>query len=295
MQFTHLNINDSLMELNEHGSDDFPFVYYYEDIHKYDVGYIDWHWHREFEFVSVEEGSVLLRVGSQQTLLREGEGIFVNSGVLHRLDAVGRGIISNILFAPEFLAAEHSRIYGEFIATFLTSDISHLPLVESVPWQSGVLRQLSQIYRLCRTEESAWEIGVHALALTVWGEMFRHRNDFLFGGKAEVKRVAQARLRKMTQYIEENYASRLTLAEIAQAAGISQSEALRCFQAGMQTSPIKYLNHIRLRRAHKLLHSTTRSITDIAELTGYESVSYFDRMYKREFGTTPRDRKAGAP
>jgi transcriptional regulator GlxA family with amidase domain len=92
----------------------------------------------------------------------------------------------------------------------------------------------------------------------------------------------------MTLFIEENYRRRLTLDDIAASVGVSKREALRCFQCSVPLSPIEYLNKYRLKQASNLLLSTSQSITEIAEITGFESTSYFDRLFKREFRTTPR-------
>jgi|GEM_PF-3242973 len=55
MQSTKILTDESMMELVSHGSSTFPFQYYYEDVGKFDNKCIDWHWHREFELVSVTE------------------------------------------------------------------------------------------------------------------------------------------------------------------------------------------------------------------------------------------------
>jgi len=65
--------------------------------------------------------------------------------------------------------------------------------------------------------------------------------------------------------------------------------ALRCFKNGVRTAPFVYLNRYRLHIAKDLLTDTMRPVTDIAETVGFESISYFDRMFKRAFGMTPKE------
>ncbi|MFQ7211937.1 MAG: hypothetical protein ACLRPN_04055 [Blautia massiliensis (ex Durand et al. 2017)] len=38
------------MEIKQHGSSDYPFQYYYDNLELFDFHCIEWHWHREFEF-----------------------------------------------------------------------------------------------------------------------------------------------------------------------------------------------------------------------------------------------------
>ena len=92
----------------------------------------------------------------------------------------------------------------------------------------------------------------------------------------------------MMQFIEDHFAERITLGDIAASANISKSEAIRCFQTGMQTSPLKSVKNLRLSRAKKRLLTTADTVTDIAYQSGFENCSYFDRAFKEKYGMTPR-------
>ncbi|WP_145408115.1 helix-turn-helix transcriptional regulator [Paenibacillus xylanexedens] len=81
----------------------------------------------------------------------------------------------------------------------------------------------------------------------------------------------------------------MQLIDIASAATVSKSEALRCFKDGTATSPINYLIQYRLNKAKELLLHTELTITDISFKVGFDSIAYFDRMFKRAFGVTPQN------
>jgi AraC family transcriptional regulator, alkane utilization regulator len=53
------------------------------------------------------------------------------------------------------------------------------------------------------------------------------------------------------------------------------------------TSPLAYLARWRLRLSARLLETTRRTITQVADDGGYESDAAFSRAFKREFGTSP--------
>ena len=50
-QFTKTTTDANLMETVHHGSAEYPFRYYYENIALFDFKCIDWHWHSELEFI----------------------------------------------------------------------------------------------------------------------------------------------------------------------------------------------------------------------------------------------------
>ncbi|MDR1550542.1 MAG: cupin domain-containing protein [Hungatella sp.] len=87
MQSTKILTGESMMELVSHSSSTFPFQYYYEDVGKFDNQCIDWH--REFELASVTEGILQCSIGNINYLLETGDGVFINSGAIHRFLSAG--------------------------------------------------------------------------------------------------------------------------------------------------------------------------------------------------------------
>lgn len=67
-------------ELVEHGTVAFPVAIYRNDLTAAEV---PWHWHEEMETLVVMEGSVVVTAGGEEYTLVEGEGMFINAGVLH--------------------------------------------------------------------------------------------------------------------------------------------------------------------------------------------------------------------
>lgn len=287
MQSTRIQTDESMMELVSHGSEAFPFQYYDEDVGKFENRCIDWHWHREFELVTVKKGIVQCSIGNINHILEAGDGIFINSGSIHRFASAGTGVIPNVVFSPEFIAPDNSLIHERYLAPFLNSGISHVVLKTRIPWQKQILLALSKLCSLCEALAPTWELDAHALVCQIWSALYEHRNEFVTMENTGTNRVSQARFRRMTYFIEQNYRKKLTLKDIAASVGVSKREALRCFQCSVPLSPIEYVNKYRLQQAWKLLLHTDQSITEIAESTGFESTSYFDRLFKREFHITP--------
>lgn len=93
-----ITTDETLRETASHGSEEYPFSYYYEDIWDFDFHCIDWHWHPEVEFVYVQHGKADFLVGGNRYVLSSGDGIFINSQVIHRFEAEDSTIIPNIVF-----------------------------------------------------------------------------------------------------------------------------------------------------------------------------------------------------
>lgn len=86
--------------------------------------------------------------------------------------------------------------------------------------------------------------------------------------------------------IHEHYMDELTLAELADRAGLSPEHLVRLFKQYEQTTPIAYLWNYRIGRAVELLTSTGLNITEIAHRCGFKTSHHFARMVKQVTGRT---------
>lgn len=294
MQQTEIIRDESLRELISHSTNRFPFRYYYEDMKQFQHNTAALHWHTEFEFVTVKKGLVYFEIGEERIPVSAGEGIFINSRILHGLFAPGEGIIPNILFAPELIAGEGSSLYETYVSCFLTSGISHLKLSGDVSWQKRILDLLDTVYHTAREGAAAYELEIHILICRLWQILYAHREDMARRPLDGLSIRTRGRLQTMLRYIEQHYPEKISLSDIADSASISRSEAIRCFQAGMHISPMACVNDYRLSRARELLLCTNDSVTEIALSVGLENCSYFDRLFLRKYGTSPRAMRRSA-
>lgn len=286
--YSRIRTDETLRETVCHGSDEYPFKYYNEDIWLFDFHCIDWHWHTEVEFVFIEKGTAEFLVGSGRYVLTEGMGIFINSQVIHRFEASENVIIPNIVFSPSLLSAEDSLIYRKYIQPLLDSSIECLIFSPEVPWQKEVLKNLLSVFDVQNTERIG-EIKTVELLLKIWETVYENANISESIPVAKAAAHTQAQLQIMMQYIHKNYSEHITLADIAQTVSVSKSSALNIFNKYLRISPVNYLINYRLKCAAKLLASTDSNIYTIASNTGFENTGYFCRSFKELFGVTPSE------
>ncbi|MNW35635.1 Regulatory protein SoxS [compost metagenome] len=91
------------------------------------------------------------------------------------------------------------------------------------------------------------------------------------------------------QYIRKNYASPLTLDSLAEYCGINKHYLCRLFQKSEQTSPLAYVKDRRVEAALALLRTTELPIHEIGHKCGFESPSYFGKVFRDYMSLTPKE------
>ena len=91
------------------------------------------------------------------------------------------------------------------------------------------------------------------------------------------------------QYISEHYSEHIFLDDLSASANVSKSECLRCFKSSLKITPYKYLMEFRLSKAVDMLVSSSKSIGEIAELTGFNQLSYFGKCFREKMQCSPKE------
>ena len=104
-------------------------------------------------------------------------------------------------------------------------------------------------------------------------------SDSALSGRQQIKNALQ--------YISEHLQDKLSIAELAEICGFSESYFMSVFRENVGMSCINYINHCRIQNAAHQLEETDSPVMDIALDNGFNNISYFNLQFKREFGMTP--------
>lgn len=275
-------------ETQIHGYPDFKFNYYLENVYEFDFHCIAWHWHNEFEMIYARQGSVMCYIGTDKIELPQGYGLFVNSGVLHRYEALENNLLPNIVFSPELLGEKQGRIFIKYVQPIIESGVDFQVFQPNVVWQNTILQYLNNIFELQKNVDFS-ELEIIIQIYKLWNILFDNVKAKTKDSHNNSEILHRSQLQIMMQFIHANFATNITLKDIASAVYISKNSALQIFQKGIHISPISYLIQYRLSRAAELLITTEKNISNIAIETGFENVGYFCRMFKKQYGISPTE------
>ena len=103
-------------------------------------------------------------------------------------------------------------------------------------------------------------------------------------------RPIDPRISDAVSFIEEHYTERITVERLAVQAKMSASRFFPCFKSSLGVTPVDYLNHFRISKAIVMIvNRPDLSVDEISLAVGFESSTYFRRVFKLITGKTPRD------
>lgn len=274
-------------EVKEHGSFAFPVACYENDMQSLPV---PWHWHDEIEMIVIEKGSATVQIASEKYEVTEGNGCFINAGVLHAVEETSKIHMEErcIVFHPRLVGGGMDSVFWQKYVLPVTSDRS-LPgmfLQADIPWQKEMIAHICTAWQACVREEENYEITArnalsHCLGLIVKMQSGKSRM------RSEKSLRQNERMKKMLQFIQQHFDEALTIRQIAASALVSESECMRCFRGTIGITPITYLKNYRLQYASGLLKSTDLPVAEIGGQCGFQEMSYFSRAFREIYGCTP--------
>ncbi len=96
-------------------------------------------------------------------------------------------------------------------------------------------------------------------------------------------------IEQIMDYIRQNYATLLTVSQIAERYEIDRRRLSYLFERHVGMSPIQYLIECRMRKAKELLHICECPVKQVAESVGYADSLYFSRAFKKQTGFSPSE------
>ena len=166
---------------------------------------------------------------------------------------------------------------------------SHVNLVESFAETDEVLERFA---RLLLAEAEAGDVSTRLFTDTVSRALSLH---LIRAYSPQCRRTPVStgaligwRLRRAMDYMNANLAENISLAQLAEAAGLSPSHFARAFRASVGEPPHRHLIRLRIDQARHLLENTRLPVIEIGLRCGFEQTTHFATMFRKITGLSPR-------
>ncbi|HEV7348821.1 AraC family transcriptional regulator [Telluribacter sp.] len=255
----------------------------------------NWHFHPHYQLFTVLEGTGTRFIGDSITPFEPGDTVFLGPNIPHlwRSDAwyfeegaqlTTRGIV--LYFQEDFLGKdfftrpelnpiaqllEESKRGFQYVGGArqkIRSELTELLHLDGLP---RILRLLALLDELAHSTEGS--------SIASFGYVNTHK-------------VSETeRMQKVHEYVMQNYQQEIRLTEAASLAGMSEAAFCRYFKTRANKTFTDFVSEIRIGQACKLLLEDKLSISQIAYESGFDTLSNFNRHFRRITGQTPRKYK----
>jgi xylan 1,4-beta-xylosidase len=247
------------------------------------------HWHKEIELLLVLKGSIFVTLNGQKHRLAEDDLFLINSEEIHGTLGNGENILAVLQIKPDFYAQILPDLTGGNFE-WKTGTPSEQPA------DSLFLRAMRFYIALMveeyRKTEPGYELAIEGLLNSLVSLMMRNlpvRKKPDPEGPSGEDQATRDRIKRITGYIQEHYAEKIRLTDLANSAAyINPYYLSHFFKEKIGVSFLEYLNFVRLKNAAEYLSGKQAKITDIALECGFGSVKAFNGAFKKQYGVTPR-------
>jgi AraC-like DNA-binding protein len=164
-----------------------------------------------------------------------------------------------------------------------------LPPVLTVDSSTGLVRSLEPLFALLEEETRAAAPGAAAIFAKLADVFVTQalRSYLAAAGGLAPPAVADPGIARIVKLLRSRPQARWSVDAMAHSAGMSRTSFTTRFRATIGEPPMAYLTELRLRRAAGYLSTTTKSVREIAHLTGYGNEASFSKAFSRLFGRPP--------
>jgi AraC-like DNA-binding protein len=241
-----------------------------------------WHYHPEYELTYILNGSGYRIVGNSHEQFSRGDLVLLGSNLPHTWwgkNEDGRPSEAIVIqFSSEFIEPFLRLNEGQSIKELLAKSAkgirfdSDAAFVEKLRSLSET-KELESVLTLLSILQDLTEKPATNLCVDSYHNV--------------ISKKFETRINKVCTYIQNHYSEPISLKQVSDLVFMTESNFCKFFKKATSTTFSDYLNDLRINEACQLLLSSEDNVSKIAHDCGFESLSYFNRVFLRKKQLTP--------
>lgn len=241
------------------------------------------HFHKEFEFFRIDEGTMLFCTDSVNQQVSEGDVIFINSYFIHEIKPISKQCKATYFqldlqpYINSLFDLETNYLYN-----YMNTQSSIKFKVFS---SSNINDIINNIDDELKNKLEFYDIQVKAYISQLVVYLFRY--NFITDYRHLKNSKSIRRILPAITYINDNIDKKILLDELCDLLHIDKYYFCKLFKQTTGSTFTEYINFARLNKATQLLINEQISISEIALACGFSSTQYFNKLFKKYHGFTP--------
>lgn len=247
------------------------------------------HFHNQYEIFYLIEGERRFFFDNRAYLVKGGTLILVDENVIHMTMANSDQEFGHdriILYVDRDKMKEYDQMFSNLnLVKFLHQNYGVFPLNKKQ--QQDFIDLYLKLQNEFDHKNRNYKAMIDMEIITYFIQFMRENHTPALQDKDQVISSKYKTIYAVADYISENYDKHLTLDALANQFFISKYYLSRTFKEITSYGINEYINIHRIQRAKRLLEETDMSISDISIALGYESMTYFEKIFKTYMTLSP--------
>jgi len=243
-----------------------------------------WHFHPEFELIYIEGATGTRHVGDHIATYQESDLVLIGSNIPHlnfdyRVKTDYHKMVIHI--RKDFLRySDGITPELEKIKQLFRDSAKGITFGEKT--KALLKERIKAIHILNEFDRFLELLSIFNLLANAEDTTFLHVNDFA----NKFSKKEHERLNRVYAFVEQSYKRPISLKEVAELTNYSKAAFCRFFKQMTKLTFVEFLNNYRINQAKRYLLAG-KNVTETAGLCGYESLSYFNRVFRRTTSENP--------
>lgn len=254
-------------ENTQRGTSDFP-IDYYKINEPHPRYHMRTHWHKDIEIIRITRGTLCATIDDTAHSLSKGDSVYIPGGIAHGATPYDCEY-ECIVLSPAIMYSSQK------IRTIIKSKITGV-----VTFFNN--KDIDEIFEIFSAKPPCYELKVLYLLHKVLWSALENQPSPQNAIEHHIDKIKPA-----ISYIEENFASEISLSQLAEGCSMSPNYFCKVFKSATGQTPVEYLTTYRIEVACEML-LTGSKVTDTAYDCGFNDLSYFIHVFKKNIGLSPK-------
>lgn len=241
-----------------------------------------WHYHPEYELTYIIKGSGYRIVGNTYAYFAAGDLVLLGSNLPHtwsskaQENSISEAIV--IQFSKEFMASFLTLNESKSINVMLSNSGRGITFSTDEALQSKIIAVtdtagMDRVLKLMALLDELSQKPMQCITPNAFHTI--------------VSKKSEVRINKVCLFIQNNFYKKIALKEVADLIYLTESNFCKFFKKATGKTYSDYINEIRINEVCRLLVQSEKTINQIAFECGFETLSYFNRVFIIKKGRTP--------
>lgn len=247
------------------------------------------HWHTYLEIIFFTEGSAEVQINNRYFNVNKGQILLINSLDIHSV----KGKCRHIAMLIDLKGIQNIKMINASIFPEKSED-KLIGKDDSEDWiKNIIIEDMRLILNMYENKIAGYYFIILSKVYDMLGSigLYTSKKQSNHEIRSGIKNQNLQKLELVFSYLDKNYQETISLEQISKILNFSPNYFCRFFKKNMGRSFFEYLNYYRCSRAEILLNTGEKSITEIALEVGFNSISYFDKTYRKYKGYEPSEER----